>query len=154
MPPLCIQLPHTNSTAKFSLFSETVPTTFSFELTIACLLKMKSSEDPEVKLLIVYSVWTKTELWTTVKDFPKVVEDPQRLEEEFNKVIQTYQPGFSWLISAISYAGWWSSGSALDENHKLGKSWKVSSIKQPTPVLLPGKSHGWRSLVGCSPWGH
>ena len=23
----------------------------------------------------------------------------------------------------------------------------------PTPVLLPRKSHGWRSLVGCSPWG-
>ena len=23
----------------------------------------------------------------------------------------------------------------------------------PTPVLLPGKSHGLRSLVGCSPWG-
>ena len=22
----------------------------------------------------------------------------------------------------------------------------------PLPVLLPGKSHGWRSLVGCSPW--
>ena len=21
----------------------------------------------------------------------------------------------------------------------------------PTPVLLPGKSHGWRNLVGCSP---
>ena len=25
--------------------------------------------------------------------------------------------------------------------------------RHPTPVLLPGKSHGWRSLVGCSPWG-
>ena len=25
---------------------------------------------------------------------------------------------------------------------------------QPTPVLLPGKSHGRRSLVGYSPWGH
>ena len=24
---------------------------------------------------------------------------------------------------------------------------------QPTPVFLPGKSHGRRSLVGCSPWG-
>ena len=24
---------------------------------------------------------------------------------------------------------------------------------QPTLVLLPGKSLGWRSLVGCSPWG-
>ena len=23
-----------------------------------------------------------------------------------------------------------------------------------TPVLLPGKSHGQRSLVGYSPWGH
>ena len=23
----------------------------------------------------------------------------------------------------------------------------------PTPVFLPGKSHKWRSLVGCSPWG-
>ena len=24
----------------------------------------------------------------------------------------------------------------------------------PTPVLLPGNYHGWRSLVGCSSWGH
>ena len=24
---------------------------------------------------------------------------------------------------------------------------------QPTPVLLPGKFHGWTSLVGYSPWG-
>ena len=25
---------------------------------------------------------------------------------------------------------------------------------QPTPVLLLGKPHGWRSLVGYTPWGH
>ena len=25
---------------------------------------------------------------------------------------------------------------------------------QPTKVLLSGKSHGWRSVVGCSPCGH
>ena len=25
---------------------------------------------------------------------------------------------------------------------------------QPTPVLLPGKFHGQKSLVGYSPWGH
>ena len=34
---------------------------------------------------------------------------------------------------------------------------KVSSGRRrqwhPTPVPLPGKSHGWRSLVACSPWG-
>ena len=33
-------------------------------------------------------------------------------------------------------------------------SWSRRRRWHPTPVLLPGKSHGWRSLVGCSPWGH
>ena len=28
-----------------------------------------------------------------------------------------------------------------------------NDAKAETPVLLPGKSHGWRSLVGYSPWG-
>ena len=38
-------------------------------------------------------------------------------------------------------------------NYKvLTSSWRRQW--QPTPVLLPGKSHGRRSLVGCSPWGH
>ena len=32
--------------------------------------------------------------------------------------------------------------------------WSYLLRNKPTPVLLPGKSHGWRSLVGCSPWGH
>ena len=41
-------------------------------------------------------------------------------------------------------------------------AWRILSITSmwdqrrqwhPTPVLLPGKSHGWRSLEGCSPWG-
>ena len=29
----------------------------------------------------------------------------------------------------------------------------MHSVWHPTPVLLPGKFHGRRSLVGCSPWG-
>ena len=29
----------------------------------------------------------------------------------------------------------------------------ISSAMEPTPVLLPGKSHGRRSLVDSSPWG-
>ena len=28
----------------------------------------------------------------------------------------------------------------------------VEKAMAPTPVLLPGKCRGWRSLVGCSPW--
>ena len=31
--------------------------------------------------------------------------------------------------------------------------WSRRRQWHPTPVLLPGKSHGWRSLGGCSPWG-
>ena len=34
------------------------------------------------------------------------------------------------------------------EKDKWRRQW------QPTPVLLPGKSHGQRSLEGCSPWGN
>ena len=38
----------------------------------------------------------------------------------------------------------------------VGRAYFLSRCEKqtyPTPVLLPGKSHGWRSLVGCSPWG-
>ena len=48
----------------------------------------------------------------------------------------------------------------------LGHFWKLTNMSalelyisffiwwQPTPVLLPGKFQGLRSLVGYSPWGH
>ena len=43
----------------------------------------------------------------------------------------------------------------------LGKKVKVAldffflnHIRQPTPVSLPGKVHGQRSLAACSPWGY
>ena len=36
---------------------------------------------------------------------------------------------------------------------KISQSSKRRRQWHPNPVLLPGKSHGWRSLVGCSPWG-
>ena len=35
----------------------------------------------------------------------------------------------------------------------LSHVWLFATPWHPTPVLLPGKSHGRRSLVGCSPWG-
>ena len=38
-----------------------------------------------------------------------------------------------------------------DYTSLTGLCWRRQG--HPTPVLLPGKSHGWRSLVGCSPWG-
>ena len=50
------------------------------------------------------------------------------------------------LLVARSGRRW---GRTMDWEFRVGRrQW------HPTPVLLPGKSHGWRSLVGCSPWGH
>ena len=37
------------------------------------------------------------------------------------------------------------------ETVKILFSWAPKCQWHPTPVLLPGKSHGQRSLVGCSP---
>ena len=39
--------------------------------------------------------------------------------------------------------------------HKIISKQVITRRRQwhPTPVLLPGKFHGLRSLVGCSPWG-
>ena len=39
-------------------------------------------------------------------------------------------------------------GSILGREDPWRRKW------QPTPVFLPGKSHGQRSLEGYSPWGH
>ena len=41
-----------------------------------------------------------------------------------------------------------------DHNISIHREYKRRRQWHPTPVLLPRKSHGWRSLVGCSPWGH
>ena len=39
----------------------------------------------------------------------------------------------------------------IEMRHSINIQWRKQW--HPTLVLLPGKSHGWRSLVGCSPWG-
>ena len=35
----------------------------------------------------------------------------------------------------------------------LGWEYPLEKAMAPTPVLLPGKSHGQRNLIGYSPWG-
>ena len=49
-----------------------------------------------------------------------------------------------WLALTAPGSGWPS----------VSTEWYLSQWPwHPTPVFLPGKSHGWRSLVGYSPWG-
>ena len=44
---------------------------------------------------------------------------------------------------------------AVRETWVLSLGWEdpLEKAMQPTPVLLPGESHGQRSLIGYSPWG-
>ena len=44
----------------------------------------------------------------------------------------------------------------VGETQVLPLSWEDPLEKKmaTTLVLLPGKSHGWRSMVGYSAWGH
>ena len=56
---------------------------------------------------------------------------------------------------------WWAAVYGVAQSRTRLKRLSSSSSSEiprrrqwhPTPVLLPGKSHGQRSLVGCSPWG-
>ena len=57
-----------------------------------------------------------------------------------SKVIQLYKHIYSGSFRFFSHLGHY-------RVLRRRRQW------HPTPVLLPGKSHGWKSLVGCSPWG-
>ena len=55
------------------------------------------------------------------------------------------------VISTICYFRKWNHG----DGEKIGGSQGLRRRRQwqPTPVLLPGKFHELRSLIGYSPWG-
>ena len=90
--PTLIFLPNFPFSLKLSLLS-------SSETARTHPFKIKPSENTDVKLFVSHIPWTKAELWAIVKDFPKVTDDSHWFAEEFNIVIQTYQPVF-WLISS------------------------------------------------------
>ena len=92
--------------------------------------------------------------WTQLSDFTFTFHF-HALEKE----MATHSSFLAWRIpGTVEPDGLPSMGS-----HRVGHNWSNLAAaaaftwrrpRQPTPVLLPGKSHGWRSLVGCSPWGH
>ena len=58
---------------------------------------------------------------------------------------------FHIFLNLLRLVLWWNTWASLEKPlcalEKRRRQW------WPTPVLLPGESHGRRSLVGCSPWG-
>ena len=69
--------------------------------------------------------------------------------------VLSWFPSYGMLTAPAAFPG--GLNVKLDEpEYQYFSSYCLSWRRQwhPTPVLLPGKSHGWRSLVGYSPWGH
>ena len=67
-----------------------------------------------------------------------------RIHKEKKWIIPRFVTTILYIVSIVSFCvGIF--GISNDDYKKLEL--------QPTSILLPGKSHGRRSLVGCSPWG-
>ena len=83
-------------------------------------------------------------LWFVPKHMPK---ESNKNDFWFSSPVATAE--FSKLAGILS--------AALSQHHLSG--FEIAQLEfwrrqwHPTPVLLPGKPHGWRSLVGSSPWG-
>ena len=79
---------------------------------------------------------------------PRGAVDPQREQIHLPEIAGTRNPTPAGLRECVT--------SNRSLRHGL---WEASAVHlqrrqwHPTPVLLPGKSHGRRNLVGCSPWG-
>ena len=62
---------------------------------------------------------------------------------------------YSCLENPMDGGAWWAAVYGVAQSRTQLKRLSSSRRRQwhPTPVLLSGKSHGWRSLEGCNPWG-
>ena len=71
----------------------------------------------------------------------------------------THSSTLAWEIPWTEELGGLQSMGSLRVGHDRATSLSLFTFMhwrrkwQPTPVFLPGESQGWRSLVGCSPWG-
>ena len=83
--------------------------------------------------------WTRLSNWTELN----WTEACSRFMTKINSVNLYYNTLKSVLLSSLFYR----------YVHCSPFSISFSILWQPTPELLPGKSYGWRNLVGYSPWG-
>ena len=87
-----------------------------------------------ILIVLLYSVWEKAmapHSSTVARKIPWMEE-----------------PGGLQSMGSLRVRHYWVTSLSLSTFMHWRRKW------QPTPVFLPGKSHGQRSLVGCSPWGH
>ena len=105
---------------------------------------IKELIDSKFQLLIKKLIWSPY--------YPLVILTMQ-------KAIATHSSTLAWKIPWTEEPGRLQSMGSLGVGHDWVTSLSLSTFMhwrrkwQLTPVFLPRESHGWRSLVGCSPWG-
>ena len=68
-------------------------------------------------------------------------------QQEFSVWLRELKQGLCINLEGMGWVGRWEGVSKGGDICRERRQW------HPTPVLLPGESHGQRSLEGCSPWG-
>ena len=122
---------------------------------------------PRASLAVVRVSWLQLQPWVQVRDHFSI---------HLGRRQYVWLVIFSTLALGIGWPGWgweipwffhyrrpaiYSNSECLKEWQQQARlisvgtgQWYLRRQWHPTPVLLPGKSHGRRSLVGCSPWDH
>ena len=97
----------------------------------------KFGEHPSSHIEMKFKKWKKTFLWWELSWFTFLKSFIRNVSYMCNTTVLTIFIMF--YITSLVFI------------YLIPGSWRRQW--HPTPVLLPGKSHGQRSLVGCSPWG-
>ena len=81
------------------------------------------------------------------------------VEYSKEKAMAPHSSALAWQIPLMEEPGGLQSMGFLGVGHDKATSLSLFTFThwkrkwQPTPVLLPGESQGWGSLVGCRLWG-
>ena len=111
---------------------------------------------------IAISKAAKRYFWPNLKNLPAVQETgvwSLGWEDSLQKVMATHSSVLAWKVPWTEEPGMLQSMGSLRVGHDWATSLSLFTFMhwrrkwQPTPVFLPGESHGWWSLAGYNPWG-
>ena len=92
----------------------------------------------------------KNKVWHSFHCFPISQEVMEPDEMIFVFWMLSFKPTFS--LSSFTFIKRLLSSSSVSAIRVVSSAYRRRQW-HPTPVFLPGESHGRRSLIGCSPWG-
>ena len=108
-----------------------------------------------VSHIAFFTVWATGEAWQSTMLTCRAAVSYGSIYCIFANVCILYHISetFDFLTMIKAIVRVWKAKKGLKEQMKVPSPQQQRRQRHPTPVLLPGKSHGRRSLVGCRLWG-